>query len=249
MPNQAILLLILLTLTASLPALAFSLSEFIEQKDIVIVGETHRRPESIQLISETAAKYLEAGECLIVALEIDSDQQGILERALKGKTPVSSISIFPTIDFPAYREMLSSFQDHVENGRCLRVQAIDAPNDVDADRDEWMTEEIVKLIGDTPILVLIGNIHAIKKVKWSPDSRGKMYLAERLAKEGVNFSSVLQYWTKEKCDSRSGKVVSASDPRALEYATSIMDTLNAEVPEKASDVTDAVIVWSCDKAI
>ena len=49
---------------------------------VVILGETHHRPESLDLTVATVAMYLQGGGCLTVALEIAAEEQGTLEAAL-----------------------------------------------------------------------------------------------------------------------------------------------------------------------
>jgi len=55
----------------------------------------------------------------------------------------------------------------------------------------------------------------------------------------------MQYWEREKCGFRSKKLVSTEEPESLEYIKRKMDVLNAETPDKAYAVADAVVVWRC----
>lgn len=253
MPIQAILAFILLTLASPVTAFSFSVPQLLRDKDVIIVGETHRRPESTQFVTNTVTEYLQGGKCLIVGLEIPSHQQPVLERAFKGKwrpwrlkmDSISSLPLSSLIDHPGYRKMLASFRDQIRQGKCLKVRAIDAPHVVPVDRDEWMEKQILEVVDGTPILVLVGNFHAMKEVSWSSEALGGTSLAERLVNRGVKVASMLQYWEKKECDLRSEKLVSAEEPESLEYVEPIMNAINAQTPDKASEVTDGVVVWKC----
>ena len=141
--------------------------------------------------------------------------------------------------------MLASFREHIKNGKCLKVRAIDAPAIVSIDRDEWMERQILEMVDGIPILVLVGNFHALKEVKWNSYALSGPSLAERLLGRGLRIASILQYWEKEDCRARSKELFSTLDPGALRYIEQIMKVLNAEPPDKSSQVADGVIVWRC----
>jgi uncharacterized iron-regulated protein len=245
---QATLVLTLLIFPSPVTALSFSVPEVIEDKDVVIVGETHRRPESTQFVTNIVVKYLQGGQCLIVGLEIPSHQQPVLERAFKKRVSIFSISSIPLssiIDHPGYRKMLASFRNQIRQGKCLKVRAIDVPHTVSVDRDEWMEKQILEVMDGTPILVLVGNFHAMKEVRWNSDALGGPSLTERLVNRGIRVASLLQYWEKNGCDLRSEKLLSTKEPDSLEYVKQIMDVINAKNPAKASDVADGVVIWEC----
>jgi hypothetical protein len=247
---QAVLLFTLLIVISPITALSYSVPDLLAHNDVVIVGETHRRPESTQFVADTVAEYLQGGKCLTVGLEIPSHQQPVLERAFLGawrlnRVPISSIPLGSLIDHPGYRKMLASFRDQIRKGRCLKVRAIDAPQIVPTDRDEWMEKQVLEVMEGTPILVLAGNFHAMKDVRWKSDPLGGPSLAERLIDRGIRVASMLQYWEKKGCELRSEKLVSAREPESLEYIKQIMEGLTAKAPDKASDVADGVIVWKC----
>ena len=244
---QVLLSLILLIHSASSPAAELSIPQLFKDKDVVIIGETHRRLESARFITETVTEYLRRGKCLIVALEIPSHQQPILERAFNNKASISSIELSSLVDHRGYRRMLASFRDHIQKGKCLKVRAIDAPVIVPVDRDEWMEKQILEMMDGTPILVLVGNFHALKEVKWNSEALGGLSLAERLVRRRLRVGSVLQYWTKEDCKLRREEVLSTLDPSALEYVKQIMGVMNAYPPGESSEVADGVVIWRCSK--
>ena len=249
---QAILVFTLLILTSPITTPSFSVPKLLVLNDVVIVGETHRRPESTQFVTNTVAEYLQGGKCLMVSLEIPSHQQPLLERAFMrvwrlNRVSISSIPLGSIIDHPGYRKMLASFRDQIRQGKCLKVRAIDAPQIVPVDRDEWMEKQILEMMDGTPILVLVGNFHALKEVKWNSEALGGQSLAERLVRRKLRVASVLQYWSKEDCELRREEVLSTLDPSTLEYVKQIMGVMNAYPPSKPSEVADGVVIWRCSK--
>ncbi len=247
---QPTLVFILLILAFPITAFSFSVFQLLRDKEVVIVGETHRRPEATQFVADTVAEYLQDGKCFIVGLEIPSHQQPVLERAFKRKwslrsVSISSIPLSSLIDHPGYRKMLASFRDQIRQGKCLKVRAIDAPSMVPVDRDEWMEKQILELMDGTPILVLVGNFHAMKEVKWNSDPLGGPSLAKRLVNRGIRLASILQYWEKKECDLRSEKLISTKEPESSKYVKQIMDVIQAETLDKTSAAADAVVFWRC----
>src|SRR3990172_3645595 len=249
---QVLLSLMLIIHSASSPASELSMLQLFENKDVVIIGETHRRPESTKFVTNTVAEYLKGGKCLIVGLEIPSHQQPVLERAFLwvwrlNRVSISSIPLSSVIDHPGYRKMLASFRDQIRQGKCLKVRAIDAPQIVPVDRDEWMEKQILEVMDGTPVLVLVGNFHAMKEVRWNSDALGGQSLAERLVSRRLRVASVLQYWSKEECELRREEVLSTLDPSTLEYVKQIMSVMNAYPPGEPSEVVDGVVIWRCSK--
>ena len=238
--------------SASSPAAELSMPQLLKNEDVVIVGETHRRPESTQFVTNTVAEYLQGGKCLIVGLEIPSHQQPVLERAFLrvwgfNRVSISSIPLGSIIDHPGYRRMLAFFRDQIWQGKCLKVRAIDEPQIVPGDRDEWMEKQILEIMDGTPILVLVGSFHALKQVKWNSEALGGLSLAERLVRRKLRVATVLQYWSKEDCEVRREEVLSTLDPSTLEYVKKIMDVMNAYPPSEPSEVADGVVIWRCSK--
>lgn len=249
---EALLPLILLFHSTSNYAAELSIPQLLNNKDVVIVGETHRRPESTQFVTNTVSEYLRGGKCLIVGLEIPSNQQPVLERAFLRawrlyRVSIPSIPLGGIIDHPGYRKMLASFRDQIWQGKCLRIRAIDAPHMVSVDRDEWMEKQILETMDGTPLLVLVGNFHALKEVKWNSEALGGASLAERLVRRRIRVASVLQYWSKGDCKDRRKEIVSTLDPTAQEYVKQIMGVMDAYPPGEASEVVDGVVIWRCSK--
>src|SRR5690606_4578931 len=118
------------------------------------------------------------------------------------------------IDSPAYREMLAGFSGHVKAGRCLSVKAIDVPPSVPVSRDGWMEKMATEMAVDTPVVLLVGNVMAVKE---SGHSGEGALLAERLSDSSVTVASTLQYWGPGQCADRTSEYITVSDARAGDY--------------------------------
>ena len=223
---------------------ATALATLLRQNSVLIVGETHRRPESPRLVADIVEAYLNAGGCLTVALEIGSDQQPVLDTAMRGEH--SAIRIHPIIDHRAYREMLTKFMDLVQRGRCLRVHAVDAPEQDTGSKDAWMAREIQALIPSSPVLVLVGSLHVLKRIQWE-SGKDNPYLAERLVRRGIPVLTVLQEWEGD-CEKRVGRLLNIRHPRAVEVLGLTLSVTSAYPPEEPEEVVDRVVMWECVQA-
>ena len=222
--------------TPSIPAL-------IGSKQVLVVGESYGRPESARFVSDSVSAYLQGGGCLKVGLEIPSDQQDVLDSAMKGEVPVSDIKINDIIDSPSYREMLMSFSGSIKAGRCLSVKAIDVPSSVPVSRDGWMEKMATEMAGDTPVILLVGNARAVKE---SGHSGEDTLLAERLSDSSVAVASTLQYWGPGQCSDRTSEYIAASDSRAGDYIKETLSVSDEEGQVDTSLAADGIIVWKCE---
>ncbi|MBT5967488.1 MAG: hypothetical protein HOG60_09395 [Gammaproteobacteria bacterium] len=167
----------------------------IKPDSITIIGETHRHPESINLFQSLIQSHLKNNQCLTVALEINSNQQSVINQ---GK--VSDIEISSIIDHPAYRKMIADLVTQQRNGACLKLLAIDAGDDIDMGRDEWMAISLARLVGETPVLALLGSLHTLKKVNWDLSmTNGSPSVAEVLSEQGYNVKSYPQVGLDTEC--------------------------------------------------
>ena len=107
-----------------------------EPHSITIVGERHKRPESIQFFRELISRYLQQDKCLAVALEIPSDQQTTLDETVEGRKAVADIEIPPMIDHPFYRLLIDDLVAMKRGGACLKLIAIDGKVGLNDNRDE-----------------------------------------------------------------------------------------------------------------
>ena len=187
--------MLLIVIVFSFSANAAEVNIPIKPNSISIIGETHRHPESIKLFQSLINGYLKNNQCLTVALEINSNQQSVINQ---GK--VSDIEISSIIDHPAYRNLIDDLIAQKNNGVCLKLLAIDAGDDIDMGRDEWMAISLARLVGETPVLALLGSLHTLKKVNWDLSmTNGSPSVAEVLSEQGYNVKSYPQVGLDTEC--------------------------------------------------
>jgi len=173
-----------------------------EPGGISIIGEYHKRPESVQFFQSVISKYLQQDKCLVVALEIASNQQMILDGIVEGKSTVSDVEIPSIIDHPAFRAMINDLAEVARRNDCLKVIAIDAGTDIDIRRDEWMAKILAEQVNQAPILALLGNLHSLKKVEWNFE-KTTPYVAEILASLNHRIRTYPQAWVDKTCSAHS----------------------------------------------
>lgn len=225
--------------------LAVALASLLRQSPVVILGETHHKPESSRLVADVVTAYLDAGGCLTVALEIASDQQPALDAGVQGEKPLSEIAIHQILDHPPYREMLGRLRDLRQAGKCIKVRAVDSPKEEPGPKDAWMAKEVHKLVASGPVLVLVGNLHALKRIRWE-SGKDDSYLAEQLVHQGIPVVSVPQEW-ETGCDRRTGRLLDIRYPRAVAVLRSIMSSVAAHPYEMSEEAADYVVVWECNE--
>jgi uncharacterized iron-regulated protein len=219
---------------------------------ITFIGESHKRIESAVLVKDLVTAAIERGQCPILALEIADIQQPAIDRVLNQGDPTSDIDIPASIDHLPLRKLIGHMAKLKTRMPCLSVVAIDAGLDNPSDRDEWMAKRLAKLVGDRPILVLIGALHTLKKVDWLVKT-GKPSVAERLVAGGFRVRSFPQRWISDQCgagESRNRHFVSADAPEALSVLNdSLMSLINAKPHESARGVIDGLILWECGEQL
>jgi hypothetical protein len=157
---------------------------------------------------------IERGQYPILALEIADSEQPVIDRIMAASASVSDIDIPAWIDHLPMRKLIKHLVMLQIHSPCIRVVAIDAGPDNPSDRDEWMATGLAKLVGERPILVLVGALYTLKKVDWQVKS-GKPSVAERLVTRGVNVKSFPQRWIPDQGGSRHQRFVSAEAPETL----------------------------------
>jgi hypothetical protein len=214
---------------------------------ITFIGESHKHVESAELVKELATSFIKQGRCLTLALEIADDEQPAIDRVLAGAS-ASTIDIPVSIDHPGMRQLIEHLAILTTQSACLSVVAIDAGPTNPHDRDEWMSERLADLVGDRPILVLIGALHTLKKVDWLTKT-GKPSVAERMAARGFQVRSYPQRWLPEQCgngEDRDLRFVNAESEEALTLLNkSLMALINAKPHQSAMGVVDGFVVWEC----
>jgi len=219
----------------------------ITENTITIIGEQHGHPESIKFFQSLIKGYLKKDSCLTVALEIANNQQPIIEKIMQGRAVASDIEISSVIDHAALRNMIDSLAKLKRNGACLNLIAIDS---LKGNRDKFMAAQLIKNVGATPILALLGGLHSLKKVNWDLSmTKGHSYVAEILNKHSINVRSYQQIWIDSECDNPKKLAYSFVDSKSNEAAKLInehfISMMNAYEFNSAIDVADGVIVWEC----
>ena len=219
--------------------------EGIKPHSITIIGETHKRPESFQLFQSIINDYLQKNKCLIIALEIASNQQSTIDQVIQGKAKVSDIEVAPPIDHPDFRVLIENLAKLQKHNDCFQLIAVDADIKLKTDRDEWMAKELTKQIGQTPILTLLGSLHTLKKVNWNPElTRKPPYLPEILISKGYAVHTYPQIWKDRECNTHF-QFINADQPEATELLDSLFAVLNATKPTSATKIVDGVVFWEC----
>jgi hypothetical protein len=243
--NALIFLLLAFSANASVPE---PITESLLPGTITFIGESHKHRESAELVRDLVSAHVRQGRCLIVGLEIADDEQSAIDRVLAGAS-VSSIHIPTSIDHLAMRQLIEQLAILTTQSACLSVVAIDAGPTNPRDRDEWMAERLAGLVGDRPILMLIGALHTLKKVNWLTQS-GKPSVAERLAAKGFEVRSFPQRWLPEQCDQeerRHQRFINADSEEALTVLNeSLMALINAKPHPTTSGVVDGFVLWECN---
>ena len=226
---------------------SLSVKSLLGTNQVLIIGESYGQIESAHYFSGIVTDYINNGDCLKVGLEIPSDQQDVLDRAMRGEVSMSDVQIDGVIDHDGYREMLVNFSEQIIAGKCLSVYAINPPGSVPMAKDAWMEQQVVKLSDGKPVVLLVGNKHAVKDFNTPEDSANKL-LAQRLRARSIGVSSVLQHWKAGYCASKNVKFYdTTTDNKSAIYVKEAIGEISAEMPEKVSMVSDGVMVWSCEK--
>jgi hypothetical protein len=244
------LIFVLLFPVTSLAAIYDPILEQIKPGTITIIGESHKKAESIEFFQSLALAAVKQYQCVVIGLEIASDQQTILDAVMQGRASVNEIALWPPLDHPPYRNMIASFAGLKRQGQCIKLIAIDSGVANNIDRDLWMALSLAEQAGDVPVLVLLGALHTLKSFDWN-NRTGRPSVAEILAARGFRLKSFPQRWIPDNCvgnDLRTSKFVSAKSPQALTLLNeSMMSLINAKPHKSASGVVDGFVVWECDK--
>jgi hypothetical protein len=232
----------------SLAAIYDPILEQIKPNTITIIGETHKKAQSVELFQKLALAAVRQYQCVIIGLEIASDQQTIIDAVMQGRASVNEIALWPPLDHPPYRSMIESFAGLKRQGQCIKVVAIDSGVDNNIDRDLWMALSLAEQSGDAPVLVLLGALHTLKRVDWN-NRTGRPSVAEILTSRGFRVKSFPQRWILDDCagnDLRTGVFVSSKSPQALTLLNeSMMSLINAKPHKSAPGVVDGFVVWEC----
>lgn len=213
---------------------------------ITIIGESHKRMESVQLFRSLVTDHFLQYQCLTVALEIASSQQLMIEEIKQGRATVADIEIAPMIDHPPFRALIDDLINIRSSGNCIELIAIDAGFEISTRRDEWMARKLAEYVSQTPLLVLLGSLHTLKNVNWDLAMIEELpYVSELMQLRGHSIRTYPQIWTDRNCNSRN-RLIPADKLEATKLLNSkLIALLNAFEQKKASDTVDGIILWDC----
>ena len=217
------------------------------QRETVIVGERHGRPESTRLFLDLVKVAAERSPCPVVGLEIGMDQQPTLDALVRGEGTADAVRVFWVIDHPGYRDLLAELA-HLAHGSCMEVLAIDSAPDVAESRDARMAARLAPYIGRRPVLVLVGRIHALRRIAWDAGAKAERPLAEHLAAQGGRDTvvSVLQDWPRPCDGPPSPRLVPVDSAQGAQAISTTFRVLAAAPPADPREAADFVVVWECD---
>ena len=240
--------MLLWTPLSSIAAVYGPILEQIKPDTITFIGESHKKPESVKLFQNLVLDVLKVHHCVVIGLEIASDQQAALDAIMQGKSSVDKIKLWPPLDHVDYRRMIENFAEFKRKGQCIRVIGIDSGMDNDVDRDQWMASRLEEQVEHKPILVLLGAMHTLKSVNWTVSS-GRPSVAELLSIKGFKVNSFPQRWIPDSCkvhEARISRFVSADSPEALTILNeSLISMINAIPHKSVAGVVDGFLVWEC----
>jgi hypothetical protein len=140
----------------------------LEQNDLVLLGETHQKPPSLKFVANLIP-LLRKVKVTHFAMEIPDNQQVNIDLYMKREASLESIQDLGRLDCPEYRYLFEVLRDVGQP----KATAIDLPYALykteKMSRDEWIARSLVKIFDSTPdakVLLLIGNLHTLKRYEW-----------------------------------------------------------------------------------
>ena len=119
--NWPLLICLLLWTPISLITAVYEpIREQIKPGTITIIGETHKKPESVELFQSLVLDVIRDHHCIVIGLEIASDQQMILDAVMQGRASVNEISLWTPIDHPPYRRMIENLAEFKRQSQCIK---------------------------------------------------------------------------------------------------------------------------------
>ena len=145
----------------------------LESHDIVFLGTTHQQPRILSFLSNLIHTHtLHKVGVTHICLEIPSDQQNKLDRFINSGQSLSKIKLWSAVDCPEYRNFLKTIRI-LPTDNALSPLAIDLPRsrfkEEEISRNEYMAKRIAELYDEPAskkILVVLGNLHVLKKLNW-----------------------------------------------------------------------------------
>lgn len=213
----------------------------------LLLGERHRRPESVRLFLEVVQGLSARGTCPVIGLEISETEQPALNRLAAGDTTADAIRVPGVIDHPAYRELLAALAEIPRTG-CARLLAIDGGPASNAPRPAVMFRHVAPYAGVRPVVVLVGNIHTLKRIGWLPSVPPRVRapeLGEQLAEAGIPWVSVLQHWPGGCAGPRLGRLAPIESEAGRAAVGTTFEPMAADAPHDPHAAADLVVSWAC----
>jgi uncharacterized iron-regulated protein len=132
---------------------------------LILLGTQHNNEQIHGLIFDILPGLVKESGVNTLFVEISSNQQPVIERFKKGICPVEDININKIIASQAYLKILVKAQD-----LGMDIIAIDNGENKQINRDQWMASCVLNYLTFHPStkgLVIVGNRHVLKNVKWT----------------------------------------------------------------------------------
>lgn len=239
---------------ASVPFLGREPKDFLIEKlnesDVLLLGTKHSRPCTFDFLTEMLPMLSDQGVTHI-GLEIGSDQQPNLEDCRTKKKSAEDVEVFHVIDVPEYRLLLEEILKSD-----IKPVALDLPRSMfkfPVTRDQWMAQRVGNVFDSAPdakILVIVGNLHALKEVRWQDPRKKNLFLAGHLSKDrpDLELCSILGECVEEEEDSSSlremisgGYSPVAVETEGIDLELGTLQLISAQ-PMRPREVADALIV-------
>ena len=215
---------------------------------VLVLGETHQKPESPVLFIDLVTQLIAKGERLLIGLEVSAAQQDALDTVLVGQRTPEGIA-HPIIDPPAFQNLLVELSKlNRTHGPFITLAAIDARG---SERvwDAAMARHIRNHLASGQfdrIVVLVGNLHTIRKMHWTEDAGSQTpSLAERLVEAGVQVTSVMQDLDAECGGLRHPTFYPVSDRNGLAAVRRQLGKMKHHPAMDMRQAADGVVVWQC----
>jgi uncharacterized iron-regulated protein len=132
---------------------------------LILLGTQHNNEQIHELIFDILPDLVKEAGIKTLFVEIPSNQQPVIERFKKGLCSAEDININKIIASQAYLKILVKAQD-----LGMDIVAIDNGENKQIIRDQWMASRVLDyftLHPNTKGLVIVGNRHVFKNVRWT----------------------------------------------------------------------------------